>query len=340
MVPRQTYNVKERSCMTSIRARDTVPLVLDLRLLETFREVAARGSFSAAAEALAFTQPAVSQHVARLEKQIGTKLFERDARGVTPTRAGRSLLGHAEALLEAARRAEAEVRAEAGLYVPRVRIGSFASGASSIVPMGLRELRSAHPDVRPTLRIVEDEVALEELLAGRIDVALLIGTKEAELPLRDGLTGELVLEDPMLVAVPASHPRARQSAIALDELRDEQWLITCDSTTCQDSLIVRHACREAGFEPNIHFESDDYLTLLGLTASGMGVSVIPSLAALSLPAEVVVRPIPGDPPKRFISVARRAGDTDMAVEAALDAMRIAGRRLSMGIAPSPAIVAA
>ena len=326
--------------MTEISVRDTVSLVLDLRLLETFREVAARGSFSAAAEALTFTQPAVSQHVARLEKQIGTRLFDRDARGVTPTRAGMSLLRHAEALLESARRAEAEVRAEAGLHVPQVRIGSFASGASSVVPLALRELRSAHPDVRPQLRIVEDDPALEELLAGRIDIALIIGTREERIPLRSGLVGELILEDPMVVALPRSHPLAHQGAVSLRELRDEQWLITCDSSVCQDHLIVRRAWEEAGITPSIHFESDDYQTLLGLTASGMGVAIVPSLAAMSVPADVAIRPIPGDPPKRYISVARRAGETDMAVEAALDAMRIAGRRLSMGIVPSPAVAVA
>jgi DNA-binding transcriptional LysR family regulator len=326
--------------MTSIRARDTVPLVLDLRLLETFREVAARGSFSAAAEALAFTQPAVSQHVARLEKQLGTKLFERDARGVTPTRAGMSLLRHAETLLESARRAEAEVRAEAGLHVPQVRMGSFASGASSIVPLALRELRSAHPDVRPTLKIVEDDAAMEDLVAGRIDVALCIGNADARFPAREGVTAELIMEDPMLVAVPASHLLARQASIALTDLRDEQWLVTCDNGTCQDHLIVRHAWRDAGLDPQIHFESDDYQTLLGLAASGMGVAIVPSLAALSVPSDVAVRPMPGDPPKRYITAARRVGETDSAVDFALDALRIAGRRLSMGVVPSPAIAVA
>lgn len=314
--------------------------MLDLRLLETFREVAARGSFSAAAEVLAFTQPAVSQHVARLEKQLGVRLFDRDARGVTPTRAGASLLRHAEALLESARRAEAEVRAEAGLHVPRVRIGSFASGASSIVPLALRELRSAHPDVRPTLKIVEDEDGLDDLAASRLDVALLIGAAHHDPPGREGIEAELVLEDPLLVAVPASHPLARQSTIALDELRDEQWLITCTTGSCEDGLIVRRACSAAGFEPQVHFESDDYQALLGLTASGMGVTMIPALAALSVPAEVAIRPVPGEPPRRLIWAAHRAGATDEATEFALDALRIAGRRLSLAPAPQMAGAAA
>jgi DNA-binding transcriptional LysR family regulator len=314
--------------------------MLDLRLLETFREVAARGSFSAAAEALTFTQPAVSQHVARLEKQIGTKLFDRDARGVTLTRAGRSLLRHAEALLESARRAESEVRAEAGLLVPEVRIASFTSGASSLVPLALRELRSAHPDVRPSLRIVEDDDLIDELMGGRVDVSLLIGSDLAPAPGRAGMETELILEDPMLIATPATHPLARHAAIVLGDLRDEQWLITCNEAGCQDSLIVRAALAEAGYEPNVHFESGDYQALLGLAASGMGVAMVPSLAALSVPADCAIRPIAGEPPKRYIHAAWREGRADAAVEAALDALRIAGRRLSMTATPRISAAAA
>ncbi len=320
--------------MTAITSRDTLGDVLDLRLLETFREVAMRGSFSGAAEALSFTQPAVSQHVARLEKQVGTRLFERDARGVRPTRAGHAMVRHAEALLDAARRAEAVVRAEAGLHVPEVRIASFATAAAGLVPMALRELRAAQPDVRPRLRIVEEELALEELALDRVDVALTIGSELAPAPSRSGIDSEQILEDPMLVAVPRSHPLARRPAIALDDLREEQWLLTAVGGTCQDSNIVRHACAGAGFEPLVHFESEDYQALLGMTASGMGVTVIPSLAALSVPADVVVRPIAGERPTRHIHAARRAGDHDPAVEATVDALRIAGRRVLLGTAPA------
>jgi DNA-binding transcriptional LysR family regulator len=312
--------------------------MLDLKLLETFREVAVRGSFSAAAEALSFTQPAVSQHIARLEKQLGTRLFERDARGVTPTRAGTSLMRHAETLLEAARRAEADVRSVAGLHVPEVHIGSFATAAAGLIPMTLRELRTAHPDLRPRLRIVEDEAALDELAAGRIDVALLIGSDLNPTPVRPGVTAEVIFEDPMLVALHMGHPLAHRAVIDLDELREEPWLLTCVGGTCEDTNIVLRACSQAGFEPNIDFESEDYNALLGLTASGMGVTVIPSLAVASIPPDVVVRPISGEPPKRHIAAASREGTTDPHVEAVLDALRIAGRRLSFGVS-QPAAVA-
>src|SRR3954449_4442217 len=103
--------------------------MLEMRLLETFREVATRGSFSAAAEALSFTQPAVSQHVARLEKHVGARLFDRDARGVTLTSAGEAMVRHAERLSDAAQRAEADVRSTSGVHAPVVRIGSFSTAA-------------------------------------------------------------------------------------------------------------------------------------------------------------------------------------------------------------------
>lgn len=304
--------------------------MLDLRLLETFREVATRGSFSAAAQALSFTQPAVSQHVARLEKQVGTRLFDRDARGVRPTSAGAALLRHAEALLDAARRAEADVRAQAGLHVPEVRIGAFPTAAAGLVPMALRDLRAAQPGVQPRLRILEPEQALEELVVDRLDIALLISSELTPAELPAGVEAEHLMEDPMLIGLPSSHPLARRPSIELDELRSEQWLLTEIGGTCEDSNIVRRACADAGFEPDVHFESEDYPALLGLTASGMGVTLIPSLASGAIPRDVVIRPVAGNPPVRQILAAVRTGQDEAAVTAALDALRVAGRRLALG----------
>lgn len=308
--------------------------MLDLRLLETFREVATRGSFSAAADALSFTQPAVSQHIARLEKQIGAKLFERDARGVRPTRAGQTMLRHAEALLDAAVRAEHDVRSEAGLHVPHVNLGAFPTAAAGIVPMALRELRAAHPDVRPQLRVIEGEPALDELQVGRLDLAMMIGSELNPVPNRDGIVSEHILEDPMMVALPRSHPLATKPLIAMADLAKEDWMLPANGGTCEDTSIVLRACALAGYEPGVRFETDDYQALLGLTASGMGVTVIPSIASMAVPAEVVIRPFTGEPPKRIISVARRVGETTPPIDAAIDALRIAGRRLSLSCAPS------
>jgi DNA-binding transcriptional LysR family regulator len=308
--------------------------MLDLRLLETFREVATRGSFSAAAEALSFTQPAVSQHVARLEKALGLRLFDRDARGVTLTRAGHTLLRHAEGLLEGARRAEADVRAEAGLHVPEARIGAFPSAAAALVPAALRELRTALPEVRPRLHVVEPDAALEGLRARRLDVGLLVDSVTAGGPETTGLETEVLLDDPMVVALPSGHPLARRRAVAIADLRDEEWLVS--DATCPDAGVAVAACRAAGFEPSIHFRSGDYAAVLGLAASGMGVALIPSLAITGVRDDVALRAVDGEAPVRRILAAVRAGEDDPVVAATLDALRVAGRRLSLAVAPAVA----
>jgi DNA-binding transcriptional LysR family regulator len=310
--------------------------MLDLRHLATFREVATRGSFSAAAAALSFTQPAVSQHVAKLEKQIGTRLFDRDARGVRLTRAGDALLRHAEALLDAARRAEEDVRTEAGLHVPVVRVGAFATAAAGLVPAAFRELRIAEPTLRPQLRVLESEQAMDDLLLDRLDVGLLLDPMPRPLVVRDGIAAELLYEDPMLVALPAGHPLARRASVSLDELRAESWLMSGAGGTCEDSSLVLRACMNAGFEPDVRFESDDYNALQGLAAAGMGVALVPSLAAQNARDDVVLRPVAGQRIARRILLATRAGDDPAHITATLEALRLASRRLSLSALPAAA----
>ena len=304
--------------------------MLDLKLLETFREVASRGSFSAAADALSFTQPAVSQHIARLEKQLGTKLLVREPRGLSLTEAGTAMLQHAEALLDAARRAEDDVRAHGGVHVQTVRLAAFPSAAAGLVPMAFRELRAAHPSLRLKLRILEPAQAIEELCARRVDVGLVIDTDLDPVPTPDGVELIPVHQDPMLVALPAGHPLARLPEIDLEQLRDEEWLLPMDGGTCPDSSVILRACDKAGFEPNIHFQSEDYTALQGLTASAMGGALIPSLATLRLRTDIVLRPVSGDVPTRRILAAVRRKDENLGASAAVDALRLAGRRLALG----------
>jgi DNA-binding transcriptional LysR family regulator len=303
--------------------------MLDLRLLETFREVAIRGSFSAAADALSFTQPAVSQHIARLEKHVGTRLFVRDARGVSLTPAGETMLGHAEGLLEAARRAETAVRAAGGADTPLVRVGAFPTAAGGLVPAAFRELRAAQPGLDLKLRVVEPADALDDLCRGRLDVALMIDSAVAHFTAPDGTDARVLFEDPLFVALPAGHPLTRRPSIPLELLRGETWLMPDVGGTCEDSNIVLRACAQAGFEPEVGYESDDYPALQGLAASGMGVALIPSLAAQSARSDIVLRPVDGEAPVRTILGVARL-DRPAPVEAVLDALELAGRRLALG----------
>src|SRR5690349_12743430 len=223
--------------------------MLDLKLLTTFREVAVRGSFSEAAAALDFTQPAVSQHISRLESALGTRVLERSARGVTLTPAGEVLVRHASALLEAARRAEEEVRHAAGIGRAQVRVAAFNSAAAGLLPGATRELRTRRPDAELALQVMDDLPALDALMAGRVDVALMVQSPLSPAKPRAGADYLPITDDEMRVAVAHDHPLATRASVTLEELHDEPWLITEVAGTCADSNVVLHAFREAGYEP-------------------------------------------------------------------------------------------
>src|SRR3982750_4617736 len=148
--------------------------MLDVRRLRVLREVAARGSFSAAADALAYTQSAVSQQIAALEREAGTRLVERNARGVRLTAAGRALVEHADAILARLADAEAELEAIAGLRGGRLRLAAFPSVGATLMPLAIATFRERHPDIELTVRQLEPEDSLPLLKSGELDIALTI----------------------------------------------------------------------------------------------------------------------------------------------------------------------
>jgi DNA-binding transcriptional LysR family regulator len=312
--------------------------MLDLKLLATFREVAVRGSFSAAADALGYTQPAVSQHIGRLEKLVGSRLLVRDARGVRLTPEGQVLLDHASLLLEASRRAVDAVREASGAGRPHIRIGAFPSVAAGLVPGATRALRARRPDARVELRVLEADEAMDELLAGRLDIATLTESDLTPVLPRAGVEHLPLCEDPLLVVLPVDHPRACSTAIDLADLSEEPWLITCVGGTCADSNVVLSAFREAGFEPNVALASDDYPALQGMAAAGVGVALIPTLATATVRGDVVLRPVRGRAPARRIVAAVRAGEREPLVDHAVEALRAAARDV-LATQPAAALAA-
>src|SRR3954470_19098294 len=189
--------------------------MLDLKLLTTFREVAVRGSFSDAAAALDFTQPAVSQHISRLETALGTRVLERSARGVTLTPAGEVLVRHASALLDAGRRAEEAVRQAAGVGKATGRVSAFASAAAGLLPGATRELRARRPDAELTLQVLENEQGLDAMLAGRVDVDVVVQSPLAPIPARPVVEYLPISDDELRIAVAADHPLAARASVAL-----------------------------------------------------------------------------------------------------------------------------
>jgi len=304
--------------------------MLDLKLLTTFREVALRRSFSDAATILGYTQPAVSQHVSRLETTLGVRLLERDARGVHATPAGELLLTRASALLDAARRAEDDVREAAGAGRPTVRIGAFASLAGGLLPGATRDLRARRPDLRLEIKVLEPEDSIDALLADRLDVATIIDSELLPLGVRPGVEHVHLCDDPLFVVMGNDHPMAGRPSIGLEELAGEGWLMPDVGGTCADSNIVLRACRDAGFEPDVRLSFDDYPALQGMAAAGVGIALLPSLATSNLRADVTVIPLRGQPPARRIQAAVRVGEKDPLVDHVIEALRAAGRALPSG----------
>src|SRR4051812_42457437 len=267
--------------------------MLDLKLLTTFREVALRRSFSDAATILGYTQPAVSQHVSRLEAALGVRLLERDARGVHATQAGELLLTRASALLDAARRAEDDVREAAGAGRPTVRIGAFATLAGGLLPGATRDLRARRPDLRLDVKVLEPEDSIDALLADRLDVATIIDSELLPLGVRPGVEHVHLCDDPLFVVMGREHPLAGRPSVGLEELAEEGWLMPDVGGTCPDSNIVLRACRGAGFEPHVRLAFDDYPALQGVAAARGGVALLPRRATAKPRAHAA-----GIPPRR------------------------------------------
>ena len=264
--------------------------MLNLGRLQVLCEVVTRGSFSAAAEALSYTQSAVSQSIARLEAETGTTLVVRDRRGVRPTAAGATLVEHAELIFAQVEAAEAELAAVLGVRAGRLRVASFPSAGATLMPLAVARFRRAHPDVALTLAEDEPEQIGPRGQSGRVrsrPVVRVPGYQPRRERPRVGLRSISLLEDPMYVALPAEHRLASKHALTLADLREQQWVQTSASSPCARHVV--RSCLAAGFEPDVAFESDDYDTVQGLVAAGVGVALIPRLALTRVHSGIVVR---------------------------------------------------
>ncbi|GAA1356645.1 LysR family transcriptional regulator [Streptomyces beijiangensis] len=251
--------------------------MIEARHLRVLRAVAATGSFSAAARELGCTQPAVSQQMKALEASTGTPLLIRTSREMRLTQAGEALVRHAAGILAGLTAAEEEVAAIAGLRAGRVRLVSFPSGSSTLVPTALAALRAAHPGTRVSLVDAEPPRSVEMLREGDCDVALAFryGTPTAEW---DDLVVRPLLTDRLVGLVPEGHRLAEAGTVTISDLADEPWIAGCPR--CRRQLV--EVCESAGFQPRIDFATDDYPAVVGLVGAGLGVAVLPELAIESV----------------------------------------------------------
>lgn len=255
---------------------------LTLTGLRVALEVARRGSFTAAAEALGYTQSAVSRQIGAAEAAVGAPLFERYARGVRPTQSGEAVLRHARQVIAHVEAAELEVAGLRERLAGRLAVGAYPTAAASLVPRAIARLREAHPALTVTLWEAGSPAQLRRLRAGRIEVAVVaVG---AGLPDFDftGLRVEVLRTGRgMGVAVSAGHPLASRDEVHVDDLAREAWIVGAGAEG--EPQFGAWPGLEA---PRVAYEARSWQTRLGLVAAGLGVSVLPGLAAETVPRGV------------------------------------------------------
>ncbi len=292
---------------------------MDPRRVLTFRAVAHQRSFSRAARELSLSQPSVSNQVAALEREVGTRLLERRPGGLRLTPEGEILLEHADAVAERFQLAEAQLGAAAERQRTRLRIGALPSSLAEFVPAAIAHVRRRHPDTRFTFDEGTSEQLSARVAAGELDLA--IAYQDTTWPRHEprGVQRHHLLHEQFMVALPPEHRLASQVAVDLADLRDDDW-----TAALTDGVIVR-ACRAAGFEPNLVSITHDQLAIRGLIIRGLAVTLVAELLADPF-KDLALRPIEGMVVARDVYALLPPGRRHPLVEPTLDALdEIAGR---------------
>lgn len=298
--------------------------MLEVRRLRLLRELAARGTIAATAEACSLTPSAVSQQLAALEREVRTPLLIRDGRRLMLTEAAQVLVEHTERILAELEEAEASIAGLTSEVRGIIRLAAFPTAASSLVPSAIATCQADHPDLRVVLDGRETDEALPALKAGHIDVALVYEYNLLpDLADRGIRLVPLVREKLLLVLPPAMKAG---DPFTLGALRGESW-VAPDSDTALRTALWR-ACGLAGFEPRLHYTSDDYTVLLALVQAGLGVALVPQLALESVAADLQLREVTDLLLTRTVSAAIRAGTRgNPAIAAVLRALQAAAEGL-------------
>ncbi|MGK5548066.1 LysR family transcriptional regulator [Streptomyces sp. URMC 127] len=300
--------------------------MLNLERLRTLNAVARHGSVSAAADGLHVTTSAVSQQLAKLERETGQQLLAKQGRGVRLTDAGRLLADHASRILSQVELAQADLEAQRGQAVGELLLGAFPTAARGLFPAALAALRRAHPQLRARLEEMEPQEAVPQVVRGDIDVAVVLDWDNKPLPMPDGLAKAPVLDDIADVAMPVDHPLAGREEVDLEEFADDDWVSWPRGEFCHDWLML--TLRGKGIEPRISHMAEEHHTQLALIAAGLGVAVAPRLGRGPVPEGVRVVPVRHTVRRHVYAIWRADADRRPSIRAAVEALRLAGEKVA------------
>lgn len=295
---------------------------LDLQTVRVVRQIAEHGSLTAAAAALGYSQPALSQQLRRFEERTGIALVERVGRGIRLTQSGRVLARHAHGVATALEAAAGELAEIRGLRSGRVRLVAFPSASATLVPRLIADLGAAHPGIAVTYIEAEPPEAVAAVRADRADLAITFSYPgDRDDPHRAsarGLDVRAFGDESMRLVLPTGHPAAASDVVDLASLGEEPWIAGCPR--CRGHLL--ELADAAGFAPRIAFETDNFVAVEGMVAQGLGVALLPALALDASPRHpgVVTRPTARADVRSLHLVTARGGDRVPAVAAAIDVL--------------------
>jgi molybdate transport repressor ModE-like protein len=301
--------------------------MLDVKRLRILREVAEHGSFSAAADSLHLTQSAVSQQIAALEKETGTRLLDRNHGRVRLTDPGASLVTHAEAVMARLDEAERELADIAGLRGGKLCVVTFPTAGATLMAVVAPAFSQKYPGVELHLGEAEPEESIPRLKAGDYDIALAYDFNSVPFPEDRDTERHFLLEERLQVGLPVDHPLAKRKSVRLEQLADETWACGTKPSSCREN--VRQWCQAAGFEPRIGFETDDYQVMQSLIAAGMSVTLLPELLLTGRQPGIKVLDVkPNAPVRRAWAITRACDIRSAATDAMLEILEKQAQRLS------------
>jgi DNA-binding transcriptional LysR family regulator len=292
--------------------------MLDFERLRVLHAVWLTGSVGVAAQDLHVTASAVSQQMARLEREAGQRLTERSGRGIRLTEAGVLLAREAGDLLAHAEQVEARLAGHRGVVAGRLAVAAFATAARGLLPGAVRELRSRYPDLSVSVSEQEPHEAIPALTRGDLDVAVVQEWPDTPLAVCGGLARRDLLEDVFDVALPPGHRLAGRDRVTMAELADDGWIGWSAGQICHDWLV--RTLREHGAQPRIRHTASEHSTQLALVAAGLGAAIIPRLGREPAPASVRFVPLDPAPVRQVYALWRSSSTPRPAIGAALDAL--------------------
>jgi len=276
--------------------------MLDLARLRALHAVHTHGSVGAAATALGYTPSAVSQQIAKLERETGTTLLERQGRGVALTDAAHLLVSTAQKLMAIVESAEVALEEQRGRPGGQLSVAAFPTAACGLLPPVLARLAREHPSLELRLTEVDSRQSVDMVARGAVDLAVAHDWDIAPLPAPDGVERAVIGEDRCDVLVPAGHPLAGRVSLARADVARERWICQPPGSTCHAWLV--RTLREVGTEPDLAFQAGEYATHLALVAAGLGIALVPRLGRGPLPEGAVVVPLEPAPTRTLYALWR------------------------------------